>query len=109
MKMWKDKMKCPFCKKELIPGKPRSYETLSEHVCDPNGEDGDPGERPTWECTCEYSKDCDVFWDEQGDIYVGNGRAYDRHFVFYHSAVGSLAREIDIRMNLYKLRDMELL
>lgn len=97
-------MKCPFCKRDLIHGKSRLYETLSEHVCDPNGEDGDPGERPTWECTCEHSKRIDAFWDDLGDIYVGNHREDSNYFVQYESAIDSTARKIDTTMNLRKLR-----
>ena len=93
-------MKCPFCNRDLKPGKLRSYETLSEHVCDPNGEDGDPSERPTWECTCKHAVEVDAFWDDNGDIYTNKIECVG----VYHSAIGSTARKVDIDMKLRKLR-----
>jgi hypothetical protein len=94
-------MKCPFCEKDLVVGKPRLFETLYEHVCDPNGEDEDPGERPAWVCTCEHAVEIDAFWDESGDIYTNSREC----MTVYHSAIDSMARKIDIEMNLRKLRD----
>jgi len=99
-----NKMKCPFCKRDLISGRPRLFETLSEHVCDPNGEDGDPGERPTWECTCEYSREVGAYWNEDGEIYIDNYSTYSDRLTNYSSAIGSMARKIDITVNLGKLR-----
>lgn len=32
-------MKCPHCKTELKKGKPKAYETLCEHVMNPNSEE----------------------------------------------------------------------
>lgn len=32
-------MLCPACKTNLVPGNLEQYETLDEHICDPNGEE----------------------------------------------------------------------
>lgn len=50
-------MKCPKCKTKLIEGEQKQYETLDEHVFNPNKEDYPL--RPTYICTnknCEISK-----------------------------------------------------
>jgi hypothetical protein len=65
------KMYCPLCHSPLNNGKDKKYETLCEHVSDPNMEDYPL--RPTFVCgkeTCECHKQ-EVFWDESGDIYGG--------------------------------------
>lgn len=41
------KMNCPICNTELVTGVPRCYETLTEHVCQPNGRLSD---KPTLVC-----------------------------------------------------------
>ena len=62
--------KCPFCKSKLKVSGKREYETLEEHVFDPNGE---PSSKDYWECTCNKSKG--VFWGIDGDMY-GNHNLY---------------------------------
>jgi hypothetical protein len=57
---------CPFCKKELRSGEMKRYETLVDHVSDPNMETHPP--RPTLVCECEAAKGS--FWDEWGDCYT---------------------------------------
>lgn len=60
---------CPLCGKVLSQGIPRKYETLCEHVMNPNQEDFP--ERETWLCT---NLSCIAgfkgFWDFYGDWYV---------------------------------------
>ena len=63
-------MKCPFCKKKLQAGELKEFETVWEHVENPNYEDFPL--RPTWFCDCEMSLDC--FWDEWGEFYFSIGR-----------------------------------
>ena len=63
--MFNVRMKCPFCGKELTNGERRKYETLIDHVDDPNKEDFPL--RPTWVCDCEKAKDS--FWDMFGYFY----------------------------------------
>lgn len=60
-------MKCPFCNKELNIGEDKEYETLLDHVLNPNQESFPL--RPTYFCTCEKSFDC--FWNETGEFYMG--------------------------------------
>lgn len=68
-------MRCPQCKTTLILSVEKvSYQTLGEHVCDPNG---DPPARTYFFCPEE---DCvlhdSAFWDDDGSFYsktdVGN-------------------------------------
>lgn len=58
---------CPCCRKPLVSGKQEVFETLGDHVCDPNGI---PPLRTTWVCSTDY---CDLqgkmFWDDYGDSY----------------------------------------
>lgn len=76
-------MRCPICGEELVEGMGRRYETLEEHVFDPNGT---PSLKPTLVCDNQhfkYTKDGDegncpfrhsIFWDYYiGDFYVLNG------------------------------------
>lgn len=65
-----EKMLCPFCKKELKQGEKKKYETLYEHVLDPNEEEYERPLRPTFVCDCEMAKDS--FWDDYGDFYSHN-------------------------------------
>lgn len=70
-------MNCPACRTELTPGEARQYETLLEHVTDPNGE---AEARPTLECPnqgCPAHQD-GVFWAQDGEgPYRSNfGRRY---------------------------------
>ena len=66
----KNESVCPFCSTELIHGKKMLYETLCEHVLDPNGFNSTPM-RVTWVCPNE---DCILyqmgFWsDVEGSWY----------------------------------------
>jgi len=56
-------MRCPYCKNTLYRGPKRVYETLIDHVMDPNAED--LPERRTFVCKCSP----DMFWDQYGDVY----------------------------------------
>lgn len=56
--------KCPFCKSKLQVAGKRQYETLSEHMCDPNGK---PTPKDYWKCNCDKSQN--VFWGIDGDMY----------------------------------------
>lgn len=60
------KLYCPNCEMLLEQGKWERYETLVDHVSDPNQTDFDF--RPTWRC----SRKCYgrlAFWDMYGDAY----------------------------------------
>lgn len=62
-------MICPVCRKELVKGKDERYETLEEHVSDPNGT---PSVKETFRCpdeNCRINKKFEGFWDWYGDFY----------------------------------------
>jgi hypothetical protein len=65
---------CPACKSTLVPGLAKEYQTLDEHICNPNQESFP--ERPTWVCSngaCGAYTDC--FWVEDGEGPYGNTKA----------------------------------
>lgn len=88
-------MFCPKCHEKLVEGEPRKFETLSEHVSNPNMESYPL--RITYVCknpNCECSKD-DVFWNETGDYYgMGNIEFEDDKY----SAYPSFARRMEIEI-----------
>ena len=58
-------MRCPICTVELINGEDRRYETLNDHICNPNGIHP---KRETFVCRntkCEAFKG-QLFWDFDG-------------------------------------------
>jgi hypothetical protein len=71
------KMGCPYCKAFLQLGDQQRYETLLDHVEDPNAEDYPLRETwvcPTENCTVHKSKS---FFDSYGDLYVGKQWVYE--------------------------------
>jgi hypothetical protein len=74
-------MKCPICGEKLVEGLGRRYETLDEHVSNPNAI---PSLKPTYVCenphytypldneetSCPFRNS--VFWDYMGDHYILN-------------------------------------
>ena len=64
-------MNCPFCGRQLKAGELRRYETLIDHVSDPNREYYPL--RETWVCDCNKSHG--LFWDWFGDVYSLDFRA----------------------------------
>lgn len=85
-------MKCPYCKNELKEGSYEKFETLEDHVMNPNAEDHPF--RKTYVCSVECEESENNFWDSYGDIYVKKFKPYDRHFI--GEAIGSDAREFKI-------------
>lgn len=91
-----EQLHCPKCHKPLISGKEQRYETLSEHVCDPNNTTRPL--RPTLVCNninCPASKE-DIFWDSYGDFY-----GWNKKFEFdddINSAFPSNSRKLDIEI-----------
>jgi len=64
-------VRCPNCKADLVESKfLKRYETLMDHVCDPNGES--PA-RPFFKCmnvSCDlYFPSTEVYWGYDGDCY----------------------------------------
>ena len=62
-------MRCSICKTELVRGEDKKYETLEDHVSDPNKVDYPF--RPTFVCP---NLDCSVhknsFWDPTGAFFT---------------------------------------
>lgn len=89
-------MNCPKCHKRLVQGKDREFETLTDHICEPNREHYPL--RPTFICNnpqCPASKE-DLFWDEWGALY-----GYSRKLEFdnnINSAYPSFERKTDIEI-----------
>jgi len=85
------RMKCPACYTKLVAGKPELYQTLNEHVADPNGE---CPPRPTYRCPGATWRRayCPMvgFWDPDGDYYYGFVCRIPEHT----EALGSMQAEI---------------
>lgn len=62
-------MECPICGSKLILGTgTKKYETLSDHVCDPNN---DVPDRPYFVCPNDRCKlHGNSFWDDYGEYYT---------------------------------------
>lgn len=60
---------CPICEKELIVTHRERYESLDEHVSDPNGT---PSLKDGYECSDEncFSRFLKVSWTEDGSEYI---------------------------------------
>lgn len=79
-------MKCPFCKRPLVPGPLKAYETLVDHVDEPNRRDYPL--RPTYICGCLLSEG--AFWDEMGDYY-----SYSSNLEHYHALKETFGDPLD--------------
>ncbi len=61
-------MNCPYCNSKLLEGPQWQYETLLDHVSDPNQEDLPM--RTTWVCKQAFCQDSyHRFWDIDGYSY----------------------------------------
>ena len=103
-----EKLHCPYCNNELIQGEDQKFETLSDHVSDPNREDYP--KRRTWICDnheCPVSLDSEAFWDDSGDFY-----GWPKGYKFkddLDSAYPSIARQLDIEIYKKGLKSQKLL
>lgn len=103
-----DHMSCSFCKTILQSGPEQKYETLLDHVEDPNAEDYPL--RETWICPnegCIIHKS-NSFFDSYGDLYVGRQWTYEPDQRIPSAAFGSWAwnaqRHIEFQSTtLYKI------
>jgi hypothetical protein len=93
-------MKCPKCKQTLIDGGERKYETLMEHVEDPNKMDYPL--RPSYVCPNQCFGE-DSFFDCEGAFYSGISLKVLPSNCF--SALDSSDREIGIKVYLIGLSD----
>lgn len=101
-------MRCPYCNSELKETTYREFETLSEHVTNPNRESFPL--RKTFECVgkCEFSQD--GFWDEWGAYYCMWSKGFSTELYHKHeelkkkcvngftSAIDSWQRQADIEI-----------
>lgn len=78
-------VRCPFCQSELIQAKNKVYQTIIEHVENPNNKIHES--RPTYVCDCLNSTQ--YFWDEIGDLHL-NKDGDVRLYLSHKSAYGSL-------------------
>ena len=69
VKRGKQEMRCPYCRGPLYRGPKKVYETLLDHVTDPNNEN--LPQRRTLVCKCSP----DMFWDHYGDVYQHQRKA----------------------------------
>jgi hypothetical protein len=97
--MKNQRMYCPKCNESLCNGEKQMFETLYEHVENPDRRDFPL--RNTWVCTndkCIASKDpSNIFWDESGDFY-GSYTDLGLHYNDITSAYPSFARKQDIEI-----------
>ena len=80
---------CPSCLAILKPGPKQEYETLLDHVQDPNEEN-----HPLRDTLVCPTKNCIVnktgsFFDNYGDIYIGKHWVYEPNSMKPSSAIGS--------------------
>ena len=82
-------MRCPICKTELAPGEPKEYETLMEHVSDPNKKSYPL--RSTYLCPNKCFEE-EQFFDTNGSSYSRSFRMHEK----YYSALDSFDRKVAI-------------
>lgn len=85
------KWRCPNCKKVLVPGEQKRYETTCDHVEDPNGEYGPRPLRKTLTCSCDFGKL--GFWGEEGGfyskVYIKPSKKFNFKLTKYNAAIFS--------------------
>lgn len=92
-------MKCRFCEKELVNGEEKRFETLCDHVSNPNATDYPL--RPTFVCEdpeCIANKVAVGFWDELGSFYYKNWGAEELKPYGEYNAINSHARQSEIEI-----------
>jgi hypothetical protein len=99
--IYEKEMFCPACKSKLVLGGLKKYETLLDHVSDPNGE-SEPAH--TFICVnpeCEVSKR-DCFWDTMGEFF---SRFNPKEIKFINNndaPFGSFQRELNAQLHSEK-------
>lgn len=98
---------CPVCKSPVKISGQKNYETLSEHVSDPNAE-----ERPLRDayrctnknCICN-SEEHDVYWNYNGEMY-GGFYIDDEEFIGENNApFGSFERKLNVESRKCGVKD----
>lgn len=98
-----NKMYCPCCKSEIIKGKAERYQTLDEHVSNPNS----PSPlRLTNVCSNEFceTRKHDIFWDDMGDMYGGYDLPDSAFINENNSPFGSLGRKLNVEIQKVGLK-----
>lgn len=93
-------MKCPHCKTDLVITGQARLETLSEHVCDPNGT---PSMKDVYRCPNDLCPCHGKFsWNSDGDFYSSCEGLYTNPDEIFQdgmfSAYGSIARQLDVEV-----------
>lgn len=97
-------MRCPLCQNKLRESNVKKvYQTLCEHVSEPNDK---PIAKTFFICCntkCEYhySSNNDIFWDNVGDIY--RGKNIEWQFNIIHNKIPNKHRIIWLNNLLNKL------
>lgn len=99
---------CPSCKSPVIITGQKEYETLSEHVSNPNL-DSYP-QRDAYQCSDEncITKKNDIFWSYMGERYgVINNTFHDDHFFINKNDApfGSSQRKYNVEIYKKGLKD----
>ena len=89
-------MKCPYCKSELIEGEYKEFETLCDHVCDPNAESYPL--RITYVCSGKCKQSNNRFWDDYGDMYGEFPTREEYATKMVHEAIDSRSREFKMKL-----------
>jgi hypothetical protein len=102
-------MKCPCCKTKLINGDLKKFQTLTEHVCDPNQTNFPL--RQTYICE---DKNCvshkyDMFWNDGGECYSDKWYEEDIFIDKNSGPFGTISRKINLEVYKKNLKDKKYL
>lgn len=91
-------MLCPICRTELVVTGQDRLETLSEHVCDPNGT---PSMKDKYECPNSSCKAFGVLcWNDWGERYGSTREITDDLFIGNNDApFGSFQRKANVEIS----------
>jgi hypothetical protein len=89
-------MRCPRCRRELIPGESKKYEDLNDHVSNPNATDHPL--RITYVCPKGCLKG---FYDPWGDYYSGSHDSFVDGKYLYALDSGSRKCAVDFTIHTF--------
>ena len=90
-------MRCPKCRSELVLGEQRKYETLNDHVSNPNA--ADYPLRRTFVCPNSDKWCLKGFYDEWGDYYSAGHQFVDNKYLY---ALDSGSRKCQVDMQVLR-------
>lgn len=76
-------LKCPYCKSGLTEAGKKRYETMIEHISEPNMEEHPL--RKTYECNCEEGKH--YFWGYTGEVYTKETSVWEEVYGKWKDAI----------------------